>query len=67
MYAEHTHQPRKGRKVAVLMNYSHFRKLCLDPHQGEIILAGLGLLVRVHKQIHGSWLVDPVGALGAER
>lgn len=54
-------------KAAVLMNYSHFRKLGLDQHQGEIVLAGLGLLDRVHMQIHGSWLIDPVDALGPER
>lgn len=54
-------------KAAVLMNYSHFRKLGLDPHQDEIVLAGVGLLDRVHRQIHRSWLIDSVDALGPER
>jgi len=53
-------------KAHVLMNYSYFRKVNLDPHQGGNILAGLGLHNNVHGQICGCWWICTMDSLGPE-
>lgn len=50
-----THPSTSVEGKVLLMHYSYFRKVGLDPHQGGNILAGLGLHNSGHGQIHGPW------------